>query len=94
LTLTEAIAKMTIMPAKRLESASPAFKKKGRLQIGADADIVIFDLEKIQDTATVEKPNSFSTGIGYVLVNGKIVKDLKGLRKSARPGTGLRSALK
>lgn len=94
LTLTEAIGKMTILPAKRLESASPAFKKKGRLQIGADADIVIFDFEKIQDTATVEKPNSFSTGIAYVLVNGKIVKDLNGLRKSARPGTGLRSALK
>jgi dihydroorotase len=48
-------------------------KKKGRIQVGADADITIFDPDRVKDTATFEKGLSFSDGIEYVLVNGVAV---------------------
>ena len=69
LTLMEGLAKMTIQPARRLESMAPSMKRKGRLKVGADADITVFDLAQILDTATFEKL-SFSQGIDHVLVNG------------------------
>jgi dihydroorotase len=65
-----ALAKMTIMPARRLEPIAPQMKNKGRLRAGADADITIFDPARIRDTATFEKGLSFSEGIENVLVNG------------------------
>lgn len=74
LSLKEAIKKMSYLPAKLLEDLSPQMKQKGRLQEGADADIVIFDYEKIIDKATIEKPAQFSAGINYVLINGSIVR--------------------
>jgi N-acyl-D-aspartate/D-glutamate deacylase len=70
LTLMQALAKMTIMPARRLESIAPQMKNKGRLRLGADADITVFDPEHVKDTATFEKGLSFSAGIDHVLVNG------------------------
>jgi N-acyl-D-aspartate/D-glutamate deacylase len=70
MSLMEGLAKMTIMPAKRLEAIAPEMKNKGRLRIGADADITVFDPAKIRDTATFEKGLSFSEGIDHVLVNG------------------------
>lgn len=91
LTLMEALEKMTIMPARRLEAASPAMRKKGRISAGADADIVVFDPEKIKDNATVARPDSFSSGIAYVLVGGKTVKDLSGLKKDVRAGRAIRA---
>lgn len=91
LTLSEAIGKMTIMPAKRLEASAPALKRKGRIQEGADADIVVFDPARILDKATVEDPAQYSVGVEYVLVNGKIVKDPEGLKKDVRPGEPIRS---
>ncbi|HUF05361.1 MAG TPA: amidohydrolase family protein [Aridibacter sp.] len=76
LSLTDALAKMTIMPAKRLEKVAPGAKLKGRLQVGCDADITVFDPETIIDTATFEKDLSFSEGVKHVLVNGTfVVKD-------------------
>lgn len=91
LTLMEAINKMTLMPAKRLEAESPQMKRKGRLQPGMDADVVVFNPDTVTDTSTVERPNSFSEGFAYVIVNGKIVKDPKGLHKDTRPGLGIRT---
>lgn len=78
LTLMEALRKMTIMPARRLEPMAPQIKNKGRIKVGADADITVFDPERIIDTATFEKGLSFSTGIDHVLVNGvAVVRDGK-----------------
>ena len=78
LTLMQALAKMTIMPARRLESIAPQMKNKGRLRVGADADITVFDPERVRDTATFEKGLSFSAGIDHVVVNGvPVVRDGK-----------------
>lgn len=73
LTLMEGLAKMTIRPADRLEAIAPAMRLKGRIQVGADADITIFDADAIIDTATFEDDLSFSVGVRYVLVNGTFV---------------------
>ena len=67
LTLYDAIEKMTAMPAKRLGLAN-----KGRLNVGADADITIFEYEKITDGATFSDPVLPPTGIDYVLIGGQI----------------------
>lgn len=76
LSLMDALAKMTIMPARRLESIAPQIRNKGRIRVGADADITIFDPERIADTATFEKGLSFSAGIDHVLINGvAVVRD-------------------
>jgi hypothetical protein len=91
ITLMDAIAKLTILPAKRLEAQVPALKRKGRISVGADADITIFDYNEITDKATVEHPEHQSAGIKYVLVNGAIVKGLNGLNKNVPPGTAIKS---
>lgn len=67
---------MTLMPARRLENAVPQMKKKGRVQVGADADLTIFDPATITDKATYEDPDQPSEGIMHVLVGGTfIVRD-------------------
>jgi N-acyl-D-aspartate/D-glutamate deacylase len=71
--LTTAIEKMTLLPSKRLEGISPMMRFKGRIQVGADADITIFNPNTIIDKATFEKGLEFSAGIEYVLVNGSFV---------------------
>jgi len=71
--LITAIEKMTLLPAKRLESIAPSMKKKGRIQVGADADITVFNPETVTDKATFEKGLAFSEGVEYVLVNGVLV---------------------
>jgi dihydroorotase len=71
--LVTAIEKMTLLPAKRLESIAPMMRFKGRIQIGADADITIFNPDTIKDKATFEKGLEFSSGIEYVIVNGTFV---------------------
>lgn len=91
LTLMDALRKMTIMPARRLEAQVPALRRKGRLQVGADADIVVFDPATVRDRATVERPNSFSAGIDYVLVAGRIVKEPTGFRRHVRAGEAIRA---
>jgi dihydroorotase-like cyclic amidohydrolase len=73
ISLSEAIEKMTLLPAKRLESIAPAMRFKGRVQVGADADITIFNPNTVIDKATFEKGLAFSEGIEYVLVNGVFV---------------------
>ena len=71
--LNTAIEKMTLLPAKRLENIAPMMRFKGRIQVGADADITIFNPTTIIDKATFEKGLEFSAGIEYVMVNGSFV---------------------
>ncbi|HJZ98822.1 MAG TPA: amidohydrolase family protein [Candidatus Solibacter sp.] len=85
LSLMEAIRKMTLLPAQRLGVGS-----KGRLAIGADADITVFDAAKVIDRATFEKPAQYSEGIPYVLVNGTVVVDRGELVSGAMPGRAVR----
>ncbi|PYT63014.1 MAG: D-glutamate deacylase [Acidobacteria bacterium] len=76
LDLMTALRKMTLMPAQRLEKRAPVFKNKGRIRAGADADITIFDPNRVIDKATYEQPLQYSEGIQFVLVNGvPVVKD-------------------
>jgi len=76
LDLMTALKKMTLMPAQRLEKRAPMFKEKGRIRVGADADITVFDASRVIDKATYEKPLEHSEGIQFVLVNGvPVVKD-------------------
>jgi amidohydrolase family protein len=76
LDLMTALRKMTLMPAQRLEKRAPVFKDKGRIRVGADADITIFDPNRVIDRATYEEPLQYSEGIQFVLVNGvPVVKD-------------------
>ncbi len=76
LDLMTALRKMTLMPAQRLEKRAPMFKDKGRIRVGADADITVFDADRIIDKATYEEPLRYSEGIQFVLVNGvAVVKD-------------------
>jgi dihydroorotase-like cyclic amidohydrolase len=72
LDLATAIEKMTLLPARRLESIAPMMHYKGRIQVGADADITIFNPSTVIDKATFEKGLAFSEGIVYVIVNGVI----------------------
>jgi N-acyl-D-aspartate/D-glutamate deacylase len=69
-TLMEALRRMTVMPAQRLEALAPQLKNKGRLKVGADADITVFDPATIKDTGTYQTGPRFSTGIPHVIVNG------------------------
>jgi N-acyl-D-aspartate/D-glutamate deacylase len=93
LSLVDALAKMTILPAKRLEAKAPALLKKGRLQRGADADITIFDPTKVADRATVEDPSQPAAGIDYVLVLGTMVLSPEGPDKTKLPGQPIKCVL-
>ncbi|MEK9807233.1 MAG: amidohydrolase family protein, partial [Halieaceae bacterium] len=73
LSLMEAIGRATINPARWLEKSSDTFKRKGRLQIGADADLVLFDPEKIMPGAAYGDPYQPAVGIGWVVVGGEVV---------------------
>ena len=73
LSIEEAIAKMTLLPAQRLESFAPAFKRKGRIQAGKDADITVFDAGRVIDKATYRDPYQEADGIIHVIVNGQVI---------------------
>jgi N-acyl-D-aspartate/D-glutamate deacylase len=90
LTLIDALRKMTIEPAKRLEGRAPAMAKKGRLSVGADADLTIFDPATVRDRSTYEDATIPATGIPYVIVAGQLVVD-SGRVTAARPGRAIRA---
>jgi N-acyl-D-aspartate/D-glutamate deacylase len=89
LTLMEALRKMTLMPAQMLERSTPAGRKKGRLQEGADADIVVFDPETIGDRSTFEKPMEPSVGVKFLLVGGTVLIEDGKLVPDVFPGRAL-----
>ena len=73
ISIAEAVRKLTALPADNL-----SLKDRGRLKAGNFADVVVFDPNTIQDHATYERPHQLSTGVGYVVVNGKLaIKDGK-----------------
>jgi N-acyl-D-aspartate/D-glutamate deacylase len=92
LNLADAIRKMTLMPAQRLEVRTPAMARKGRLQVGADADVTIFDPLAVIDRATYEDATIPAAGIPYVIVSGALVVD-GGSLTDARPGGPVRAPL-
>ena len=94
LTLMDALTKMTLMPAQRLERRVPSMKNKGRIRVGADADLTIFDPQQIGDRSTFQDPAQYAVGIKFVLVNGvPIVKDGQ-LQPNLNPGLPVRAPLK
>ncbi|MEX2256443.1 MAG: amidohydrolase family protein [Acidimicrobiia bacterium] len=90
LPLMSALAKATILPAKLTQGGAPTMRRKGRLQIGADADITVFDPERLIDRSTIENPGVESEGVRYVLVAGNVVRDPDGNRRAVRPGTAIK----
>ena len=85
LKLMEALRKMTVMPADRL-----GIRTKGRIAVGADADITVFDPARVMDRATFENPAQYSEGIEYVLVNGTLVVKSGELVDGVAPGLAVR----
>jgi N-acyl-D-aspartate/D-glutamate deacylase len=86
LTLLEAVRKMSLMPAQRLETITAAAKRKGRVQSGADADLVVFDPATVSDRSTYRAPAEPSVGMRYVMVGGRLVVDGGSLVPSVAPG--------
>ncbi|MBI4541085.1 MAG: amidohydrolase family protein [Gemmatimonadetes bacterium] len=88
---TEAIRKMALMPAQRLEGRVPAMRRKGRVQVGADADLALFDPETVEDLATYQEPARPPAGFRYILVNGVPVVWEGQLQEGVLPGRGIRA---
>lgn len=86
----EGIKKITLLPAQRLEKAIPRMERKGRLQIGMDADVTVFDPTTIQERATYAEPAQMTAGISNVIVNGILVLDNGEIVEGAEPGQWLR----
>ncbi|MGI9147521.1 MAG: N-acyl-D-amino-acid deacylase family protein [Chloroflexota bacterium] len=84
LRLEDAVRKASFLPAETL-----GLPTKGRIQPGADADLVVFNPATIKETATYRRPHQFPAGIEYVLVGGQIAVD-HGTITSARAGKVLR----
>jgi N-acyl-D-aspartate/D-glutamate deacylase len=90
ITLIDALRRMTLEPARRLERRVPAMRAKGRIRGGADADLTIFDPATVIDRATYEDAGIPSAGIPYVVVGGQLVVD-GGQVTAARPGRAVRA---
>lgn len=89
--LPDAVRRMTVEPAQRLEARVPEMARKGRIQVGADADITVFDPETVADRATYTDPTAPSAGIPHVVVNGVVVVRDGELVPGARPGRAIRA---
>ena len=91
LDLMPALRKMTIEPARVLERRVPAMARKGRLCVGCDADLVLFDPDAVRDRATFDAPGQPSAGIAFVLVDGQLVVSDGELVPDALPGRPVRA---
>src|SRR5687768_6831747 len=91
-TLMDALRRMTLDPARRLGDRVPAMANKGRVKVGADADLTIFDPATVIDRSTYEDASIPSAGIPYVIVGGQVVVD-RGNVTAARPGRAIRAPI-
>ena len=91
--LMDALRKMSLEPARRLERHTPAMSKKGRVRSGADADLTIFDPRTVNDRATYENAGIPSAGIPFVIIGGQVIVD-GGELTTARPGRAIRASVK
>jgi dihydroorotase len=91
LSLSDAIRKMSLLPARRLQAMAPVMRNKGCIRQGADADIVVFNPDTVIDRSTFEKPDAPSEGIAWVLVQGMLVVDRGKIVQGAHPGQGIRA---
>ena len=90
LSLMDALRKMTLLPAQRIEGIVPEMARKGRVQVGSDADLTLFDPERVIDRATYDAPDQYSAGIVHVLVGGAFVVRDGALVDGVQPGRPLR----
>lgn len=86
----EGLRRITLLPAQRLEKSVPRMSRKGRLRVGMDADVVVFDPETVRERATYAEPYHTSQGIGAVIVNGTVVVEGGAIVEAAAPGQWLR----
>lgn len=94
MSLMDGVRKMTLLPARRLERVDADMKRKGRVQPGADADIVVFDPARVLDRATFEQPAQYSDGIVHVMVNGTFVVRGSNPVPGVAPGRPVRGRLR
>jgi N-acyl-D-aspartate/D-glutamate deacylase len=94
LSLMDALRKMTLMPAARLQARVPAMLRKGRLRVGADADITVFDPARVIDRSTYRDPALPPDGIEFVIVGGEPVAQKQHVVAGARPGHPVRAPLR
>jgi hypothetical protein len=90
ISLPLALEKCSLRAANRIAKRCPAFKRKGRVQVGCDADLAIFDPKTVLDRATFDQPAVKSIGMKYVMINGRFAVE-QGEFRDVRPGRGLRA---
>lgn len=93
LELMEALRKISLMPAQRLQKRVPMMNKKGRVQVGGDADLTLFDPERVIDVATFTDPAQPSAGIPFVIVGGEMVVRDGEIVDGVFPGRAVRAEI-